>query len=105
MIRKRGGGADFDSIAGDGEFGVLTAGTVGASGEIGTDIFCTGWERDGGGGGANGDVPLITGDVPVEFVEVFVEFEAVGDGVFDVDGLDGVVGVVYVDFELAVVAL
>src|SRR5262249_23754520 len=103
MVGKRCGGVDFDAVAGDGKLRVLAAGAVGAGGEIGPHVFGSGGKCDGGGGGVDGNVPLVTGDVPVELVEVFVEFEAVGDGVFDIDGLNGVVGVVEVDFEFAVV--
>ena len=104
MVGKSRGGVHFDAVAGNGEFGILSARAIGAGREISPDVFGVGRQRDRGGSSVDGDVPLVAGDVPVEFVEIFVEFQGLGDGVLDVDGLDGVVGVVDVDFELAVVA-
>ena len=104
MVREWSGGVDFDTVAGDGDLRVLSARGVSTRGKVGADVFRGGGERNCGVGGVDRDVPLVPGDVPVELIEVFVEFEGVGDGVFDVDGLDRVVGIVDEDFEFAVVA-
>ena len=104
VIGERSGGADFDTVAGDFGSGVAIAGPVSARENVGADIFCFDGKGDGGGDRAQRNVPVVAGDVPVELVVIFEEAEGVGDGVLDIDGLDGIVGVVDEDFEMAIVA-
>ena len=104
VIGKRGGGMDFDAVAGDVEFRVSGARAVGAGENGGANVGSAGGKNDAGAGGFDGHVPLIAGNVPVELVVIVEKFDGVGDGVLDGDGLDGVIGVGDVDFEFAVVA-
>ena len=102
MIGQRGGGVNFDAVAGDVEFRVSGARAIGAGENGGANIGGAGGKNDVGAGGLDGHIPLVAGNVPIELVVIFEKFDGVGDGVLDGDGLDGIISVGDVDFEFAI---
>ena len=103
VIGKRGGGVDFDAIAGDIEFRVSGARAVSAGENGGANVGAPAGRMMLARADFDGHVPLVAGDIPVELVVIVEKSDGVGDRVIDGDGLDGVVGVGDVDFEFAVV--
>ncbi len=100
-----GAAAYFDAISGDFDVGVAGTRVVRASEDVGADVGGSRREHNAGPGREDGGGPLVAGDIPVELVVIFEKAQGVGDGVFDGDGLGGVVGVGEVDFQLAIVTL
>src|SRR6185437_1284522 len=96
--------ADLYTIADDFDVGIMGARAVGPGEHIGANIRGAFRKDDAGASGINGNVPLVAGDIPIEFVVILEKAERVGDGVLNGNRLRRIVGIRNVDFQFAVMA-
>jgi len=105
VIGEGSGGVDLHTVAGGFNEGIAGARAVGTGVDVGANILCRSGKRNAGGCGADGDSPFVASDIPIKLVMIIKKSEGVGNRVFDDDGLNGIVGIVDIDFEFAVLAL
>src|SRR5882762_2484198 len=103
--KRRGSSADFDAVTGDVHVGILRARAISSGKDIGANIRSAFRKNDARAGGLNGNVPLVAGHIPIEFVVILEEFQRVRNRVLNRNCLRGIVGVRDINFELAIVAL
>src|SRR5262249_50691327 len=102
---QRNRGVQVDAVADDFRAGVASSRAVGAGEGVRADIGGAFGKNNVRAGGLNGDGPLVAGDIPIEFGVILEKAQGIGNGVANVDGLNGVVRIRNVDLQLAVVAL
>src|SRR5580765_3017407 len=105
MQMQRLASADFDAVTGDLHVGILRSRAIGSGKDVGTNIRRAFGKYNAGAGGLNGNVPPVSGHIPIEFVMILEKFQRVRNSVFDRNRLRGIVGVRDVNLQLARVAL
>ena len=104
MIAEQIARANFNAIGCNFHVCAARRRAIGAGEDIGADVGGAFGKNNARAGGLDGDVPLVAGNVPIELVVILEETQGVGNGVFNGDGLRGVVGIGDVNLELAIVA-
>ena len=104
VIAERVVRANFNAIGCNFHARAARRRAIGAGEDIGADVGGAFGKNNARAGGLDGDVPLVAGNVPIELVVILEETQGVGNGVFNGDGLRGVVGIGDVNLELAIVA-
>ncbi len=104
VVTKWTARANFDAVGGYLHVSVASCRLVSAGKDIRANVRGGFGKNDACAGGLDGDVPLVAGDVPIEFVVIFEKAQGIGDGVLNGDAMRGIVSVGHVNLELAVMA-